>query len=186
MTLRGEKGKAVSTVPVFTAGLNPQETAGNWWPGGQALDVETGLGSWRPVGPNRHSGVSPAKVGQHESGGIGIVPNPAKNAFALVNGSIVLAAASARTHKGLRITLNAGSPGEMTVSLVRNFSAVQAQREFASVVRYGPGKQRIEIPWSQFKCKTSPQENCFPFDNLRIDGKQADGRELVIQSVTLY
>ncbi len=90
-------------------------------------------------------------------------------------------------HQGLRIDLDAaGGGGELTVSLVRNFTAVQAQREFSFVASYGPGKQRIEIPWSEFKCKTSPQESCFPFDNLRIDGKQADGRELVIQSVSLY
>ncbi len=81
MTLRGEKGKAASTVPVFAAGVNPQETAGNWWPGEQAWDVETGLGSWRPVGPNKHSGVAAAKVSRHESGGICIVPNPGATPF---------------------------------------------------------------------------------------------------------
>ncbi len=76
MNVRSDKGRTASSLPTLTAGLNPRETAGGWWPRGQLWDVEAGPGAWRPVGPNRHSGVAPAQVAKADAGGISIAPDP--------------------------------------------------------------------------------------------------------------
>jgi hypothetical protein len=135
------------------------------------------------VGPNRHSGVAPKQVTKADAGGISIAPDSQRNnAVALVTSSVALACGEARARAGLRIELDAGAQsGELTVTLVRNFAAVQAQREFSCGVRYAAGVQRIEVPWSEFACAADPNAKLFPFDNLRLDGTRADGSALVLR-----
>jgi hypothetical protein len=183
VTVSDAKGRMVSSVPTFTAGIDPVIEPGPLWSGNSLWDTASGIAAWRQIGANVRTG-APAKLELAADGhGLRISPGEdGKPDFSLVTNSAVLASGQAAKHQGLTLSVDAGgTPGNLKVILVRNFGAARDQQESASNVSYEAGKSMIELPWNQFVGR--PDGSAFPFDGLRLEGARADGIPLEIQSI---
>ena len=183
MTMRDANGRTVSSLSDFVPGNDPQGKGGPLWDDHAVWDVASGPAAWRLIGPNVHPGSASAKVATGpEPGSLQVAPQDSrKGTFGLVTNSLVLAAGQARAHQGLQMELDGnGKAGVLTVTLVRHFGAVH-QTEFSTGITYGPGAASYRLPWIDFK---GPQDqNLFPFESLRLDGRRPDGSSLTIKSI---
>lgn len=181
------KGRMVSSIPVVTAGADPQQTPGLAWARGQLWDVETGVSAWRHVGPNPRRPAEGTALSLEGDDGLLISAGQGpKPAFSLVTNSVILAGGSAKTNRGLKLEIDGrGNKGVLTVSLVRDFGAASRQRDYTATVEYQDGFGAYELPWASFIAPPSgPAADELPgFDSLRLDGERPDGSPLLVKSI---
>ena len=185
MSVKDAKARTVSSLPVFTAGIDPSTSPAPLWSGGSLWDTASGISAWRQIGPNVHSGV-PARVEATADGcGLRIFPGQeGKPDFSLVSNSALLASAGAGKHRGIRIALNGGSTsGTLTVALVNRFGAATHQQEYKTVAAYKAGESTVDLTWEQFN-GASNGSHPPSFDSIRLDGTRMDRTPLEVGSIT--
>ena len=185
MDVYNSKGEKASTFPVFKEGTASDQSTAPLWDKGAIWDVKSGLGAWRPI----IWGTIPrtANIQCLPPAGLRIGPaagEPSKSFLVLTN-SIGLASASAPKHPGLSFEIDGnGAPGELKVTLVRNFNtSLKKEEVFAHTIKYEKGAGRYDIPWADFVNAGGAGSSLFPFDTLKIEGVRKDGSQLTISSI---
>lgn len=188
MDLQDAKGRKVSSAPVFTPGDSQRDTACPLWDDHQLWDTRSGRSAWRPIEGTVAGRPIKSHVDYEKPHRLLVGVATGAEQFSIVTNSVILAAGTAATHRGLEFTIDGlGKSGSLTIALVHDTGAVHSERALTCVVDYESKQKTYRIEWERF-IPDKPADPRSPggFDGLRLSGSRPEGSPLAIDAISFF
>lgn len=178
-TVFDNQARGASSMPLYLAGIEPQNEPVALWGAGSWIDRKRGPRAWRPLGAGGGAPTDIRDAG--DDAGVLLVPKGKTDTVEAITNSFVLPPAAAHAATGVRLVLDGrGLASKVKVALVRDIASLDEVR-FEAETTVEKQRTVCDLPWQAFHpVRGAAGKPMFPVNGLYIKAVRKGGIPLGI------